>query len=125
MEWGFYPKHASEADLMTLIKVTSDLYHVRVNCQFSLFVPIDLSLAADMVNSLLEKVSSLGFRGMVSLVSPTFWAPSLSLVAGSSPVLSSTRSLKVRVLQGSVFGPILFFIYILFRPDLTWSFSFR
>lgn len=111
---------------MTHIKVTSDLYHVRVNCQFSLFVPIDLSLAADMVdNSLLEKVSSLGFRDMVSLVSPTFWAPSLSLVAHSSPVLSSTRSLKVRVLQGSVFGPILFFIYILFRPDLTWSHSFR
>lgn len=71
LEWGFYPKLFTEAALVTLTKVTNDLYHVRVNCRFSLLVPVDLSTAVDMVD---EMLSSLGSSDPVSLFSPTFWA---------------------------------------------------
>ena len=49
---------------------------MSVNCQFSLFVPVDFLRAVDMVDeSLLEKVPSLNFRHMGSLIPPTFGAP--------------------------------------------------
>ena len=89
---------------------------MSVNCQFSLFVPIDFLRAVDMVDdSLLEKVSSLNCRHMVSLILPTFGAP--ISVAGPPLLLSSTRSLKVSILQGSVFGPVLLFV---FSFNLIW-----
>ena len=89
---------------------------MSVNCQFSLFVPIGFLRAVDMVDdSLLEKVSSLNFRHMVSLIPLTLGAP--ISVAGPSPLLSSTRSLKVSILQSSVFGPVLLSV---FSFNLIW-----
>ena len=91
---------------------------MSVNCQFSLFLPIGFLRAVDMVDdSLLEKVSSVNFRHMVSLILPTFGAP--LFVAGPPPVLSFTRSLKISLLQGSVFGPALLSVFSFDLIDLV------
>ena len=91
---------------------------MSVNCQFSLFLPIGFLRAVDMVDdSLLEKVSSVNFRHMVSLILPTFGAP--LFVTGPPPVLSFTRSLKISLLQGSVFGPALLSVFSFDLIDLV------
>jgi hypothetical protein len=77
----------------------------------------DLTKAYDAINhdTLLIKLQEYGIRGMANLWFTSYmvyWKPVVEINRNGKKCISAPKEIKQGVPQGSVFGPILFLLYL-------------
>ena len=108
LQFGFRKQHSTNH---TLINITENI--CSASGQFACGIFVDLQKAFDTVDHqiLLNKLNHYGIRGI-----PNFWFKSYlscrSQYVSISGYDSTIKLIKYGVPQGSVFGPLLFLIYI-------------
>ena len=106
---GFKPAHSTET---ALLAVTEQLHAARAASHSAVLILLDLSAAFDTVNHqlLLDTLVDLGITGTALKWFSSYLTDRTYQVSWKG-LLSSPRTLRTGVPQGSVLGPLLFSLY--------------
>ena len=110
LQSGFREGHST---LHTLIEVMNEVYQNLDRNNFVIGVFLDLKKAFDTIDHkiLLQKLEYYGFRGIINQWFQSYLQNRQQYVLVNG-IKSSTEVIEVGVPQGSVLGPILFYIYV-------------
>lgn len=112
-QFGFRSGHGCEDAMCRVVgQLNASLNRPGGTCASVLF--LDLTKAFDLVrhSTLLEKLESMGFRGVVVEWLRTYLSGRVQRVKLGSGCISEPQVCEFGVPQGSVLGPLLFLIYI-------------
>ena len=111
-QYTYRPGHITET---TLLKISDDILKYLDNSDFVQLILLDLSFAYDSLDHsiIIDRIKSIGFTGS-SLDWIIYYLSNRTYSINIKGLYSPIGKLRYGVPQGSVLGPLLFSIYILF-----------